>query len=209
MEGVEPVSGVLSPRVVTASGRCDTTVAQNLGGPTRHVFPAGHSLLSDDWRGTWRCVGGSGHVLLSGRGDVHPDQRCVPSWPLADRRDRSWCGTAPFEGSGCVAMGGVEVRSGCCLHPGTSVRPLSPRGVRSPTAIVPARCILPGTSSGTRSLPASVGFDCLVDHRTQEAISEIPQYPPCSWRELAHPVWTLSVWADPSPRSRDFGYIPH
>lgn len=54
-----------------------------------------------------------------------------------------------------------------------------------PNGHLPARCILPGTSLGTRSLPASVGFDCLVDHRTQEAISEIPQYPPCSWREDA------------------------
>ncbi len=112
MEGVEAVSGVLSPRVVTASGRCDTTVTENLGDPlgtsSCRTFVAQRRLEGD-----LEVRGGSGHVLLSGRGDVILTSGAyLRGLLLIDGSVLVRDGT--FEGL-IVAMGGVEVAPGAAF----------------------------------------------------------------------------------------------
>lgn len=68
-EGLIPLEGVVSPRLVIRSGKCDLTAAENLGDPT------GTSVCRD--RVSLRAVeerveirGGTGHALIAGRGDI-------------------------------------------------------------------------------------------------------------------------------------------
>jgi len=112
MEGVEPVSGVLSPRVATVSGRCDTTVPENLGDPlgtsSCRTFVAQRRLEGD-----LEVRGGSGHILLSGRGDVILTSGAyLRGLLLIDGsvlvRDGTFAGLI-------VAMGGVDVAPGAAF----------------------------------------------------------------------------------------------
>lgn len=108
MEGVEPVSGVVSPRVVTVSGRCDTTVAQNLGDPLG-TSPCRMFVAQRRVEGDLEVRAGTGHVLLAGRGDIIlTGGAYLRGLLLID--GSVWVRDGTFEGL-IVAMGGVEVGS--------------------------------------------------------------------------------------------------